>query len=141
MMCFYFFAIISTLRRVWTFNWKKKLKSSSPKDALCQVRLKLAQWFWRRFSKVFIKSTSPKDALCQVSGEVDFFLKVSLNRWKHRMKSQLSVDWMAGTFQWPFSQLIFWKIKLRQTRLEPGSTSQREVWRIFRNYDEYLVFV
>jgi hypothetical protein len=26
-----------------------KLESSSPKDDLCQVWLKLAQWFWRRF--------------------------------------------------------------------------------------------
>jgi hypothetical protein len=25
-----------------------KLESSSPKDDLCQVWLKLAQWFWRR---------------------------------------------------------------------------------------------
>ena len=25
-----------------------KLESPSPKDALCQVCLKLAQWFWRR---------------------------------------------------------------------------------------------
>ena len=25
-----------------------KLESPSPKDALCQVWLKLAQWFWRR---------------------------------------------------------------------------------------------
>ena len=25
-----------------------KIKSSPPKDALCQVWLKLAQWFWRR---------------------------------------------------------------------------------------------
>ena len=25
-----------------------KLESSSPNDALCQVWLKLAQWFWRR---------------------------------------------------------------------------------------------
>ena len=26
--------------------------------------------------------------------------------------SHHSVDWMAGRFQWPFSQLYFWKIKL-----------------------------
>ena len=26
----------------------KKLESPSPKDALCQVWLKLVQWFWRR---------------------------------------------------------------------------------------------
>ena len=65
-----------------------KLKSPSPKSALCQVRLKLAQWFCRRFLKfvnIFslfryylsiekvvalhlnkLESPSPKDALCQV---------------------------------------------------------------------------
>ena len=26
-----------------------KLESPSPKDVLCQIWLKLAQWFWRRF--------------------------------------------------------------------------------------------
>ena len=87
-MCFYYFAIISTLRRARPFIWKK-LKSSSPKDALCHVWLKMAQWFWRRrFFKVFnvfllfpnylpfekgvalhlnkLESPSPKNALCQV---------------------------------------------------------------------------
>ena len=66
-----------------------KLKSPLPKDALSQVWLKLAQWFWRRiflnFLNVFslfrnylpleegralhlnkLESPSPKDALCQV---------------------------------------------------------------------------
>ena len=32
-----------------------KLESPSPKDALCQVWLKLAQWFWRRRFFNFIK--------------------------------------------------------------------------------------
>ena len=64
-----------------------KLESPSPKDALCQVWLKLAQWFWRRrflnFVNVFtlflnylplekggvlqlnkLESPSPDDALC-----------------------------------------------------------------------------
>ena len=67
----------------------EKLDSPSSKDALCQVLLKLAQWFWRRrffsFVKIFslfrnylplekggalhlnkLESPSPKDALCQV---------------------------------------------------------------------------
>ena len=67
----------------------KKLESPSPNDALCQVRLKLAQWFWRRrffnFVNVFslfrnylplekggalylnkLESSPPKNALCQV---------------------------------------------------------------------------
>ena len=66
-----------------------KTQSPSPKNALCQVWLKLAQWFWRRrffnFVNVFplfrnylpfeegrafhsnnLESPSPKDALCQV---------------------------------------------------------------------------
>ena len=67
-----------------------KFESASSKDALCQLWLKLAQWFWRRkfflFKKnVFslfhnylplekdgslhlnkLESSSPKDALCQI---------------------------------------------------------------------------
>ena len=66
-----------------------KLEFPSHKDALCQVWLKLAQWFWRRrffnFVNVFslfsnylpleqvialhlnkLESPLPKDALCQV---------------------------------------------------------------------------
>ena len=66
-----------------------KLESPSPKNVLCQVWLKLAQWFWRRkffnFVNVFflfgnyltlekggvlhlnkLVSPSPKNALCQL---------------------------------------------------------------------------
>ena len=36
-----------------------KLESPSPKDALCQVWLKLTQWFWRQiFFKDFVKVIS-----------------------------------------------------------------------------------
>ena len=81
------------------------LESPLPKDALCQVWLKLAQWFWRRrffnFVNVFLQFRnylhlekgkalllikleylSPKDFLCQVwlklasgSGEEDINVK------------------------------------------------------------------
>ena len=80
-----------------------KLKPPSPKDALCQVWLKLAQWFWRRgflnFVNVFslfrnylpmekggalhlnkLESPSPKDALCQV------WLKLAQWFWRGRWK-------------------------------------------------------
>ena len=66
-----------------------KLESPSPKDALCQVWLKMAQWFWRRrffnFINVFslfhyylplekggalhlnkLESPSSRDTLCQI---------------------------------------------------------------------------
>ena len=77
----------------------KKLESPSPKEALCQVQLKLAQWFWRRrffnFLNVFslfhnylplekggalhlnkFESPSHKDALCH------FGLKLSQCFWR-----------------------------------------------------------
>ena len=81
--------------------------SGSPKDALCQVWLKLAQWFWRGFLNFFtvfglfhnylplekgralqlnkLESPLPKDDLCQVklklpsgSGQEDFVLESPL---------------------------------------------------------------
>ena len=79
----------------------KKLESPSPKDALCQDCLKLAQLFWRRrflnFVNVFLlfhnylplekggalhlnklESPSPKDTLCQV------WLKLAQWFWRRR---------------------------------------------------------
>ena len=79
----------------------KKLEPPSPKDALCQDWLKLAQWFWRReffnFVNVFllfrnnlpfeksgalhlnkVESPSPKDALWQV------WLKLVLWFWRRK---------------------------------------------------------
>ena len=46
-MYFCNFVIISQCKKVWPFHLNK-LKSSLPRDAFCQVWLKLAQWFWRR---------------------------------------------------------------------------------------------
>ena len=82
-----------------------KVESPSPKDALCQVWLKLAQWFWRRrflnLLNVFLlfrnylplkkggalhlnklESPSPKDALCQV------WLKLAVWFWRRRWKCE-----------------------------------------------------
>ena len=83
-----------------------KFESPSSKDALCQVWLKLAQWFWRRrflnFINVFslfrnyltleksgalhlnkLESPLPKDALCQVwlklTLVLEWFLRSFLN--------------------------------------------------------------
>ena len=46
-MYFHYFAIISLLGKGMAL-YLYKLESPSPKDALCQVQLILAQWFWRR---------------------------------------------------------------------------------------------
>ena len=83
----------------------KKHESPSPKDALCQVWLKLAQWFWRRgllnVVNVFslfryylplekgkalylnkLESRLPKDALCKV------WLKLAQWFWRRRWKCE-----------------------------------------------------
>ena len=84
-----------------------KLESPSTKDALCQVMLKLAHWFGRRFLNfvnvfsVFrnylpldkggalhlnkLESISPKDALCQV------WLKLALWFWRRRFLNLVDV--------------------------------------------------
>ena len=93
-----------------------KRESPSPKDALSQVWLKLAQWFWRRrflnFVNVFslfpnylpfekggalhlnkLESPLPKDALCQV------WLKLAQWFWRKRWKCEKFTDgqrWMTG---------------------------------------------
>ena len=85
---------------VFLFN-----KHESPKDALCTVWLKLAEWFWRRrflnFISVFLlshyylplekggplrlkklESSSPKYALCEV------LLKLAQWLWRRRQKCE-----------------------------------------------------
>ena len=82
-----------------------KVESPSPKDALSQVWLKLAQWFWRRRSLNYVnvfslfrnyllletgralhlnklESPLPKDALCQV------WLKLAQWFWRRRWKCE-----------------------------------------------------
>ena len=82
-----------------------KFESPLTKDTLCQVLLKLAQWFWRRrffkninvFSQIRnylplekgmalylnkLESLSPKDALCQV------LLKLTQGFWRRRRKCE-----------------------------------------------------
>ena len=104
----------------------KKLKSPSPKDALCQYCLKFAQWFWRRrflnFVNVFslfhnylplekggpfiwtkFNPLSHKDALCQI------WLKLARWFWRRRFLNFVNVfslfpnnpPWKrAGPFIW-----------------------------------------
>ena len=85
-----------------------KLESPSPKDALCKVLLKLAQWFWRRRFLNFVnvislfcnyllfeksgalhlnklESPTPKDALWQV------WLKLAHRFWRRRFFNFINV--------------------------------------------------
>ena len=84
------------------------IESPSPKDALCQVQLKLAQWFWKwrlfNFINVFLlfrnylplekggalhlnklESPSPKNAMCQV------WLKLAQWFWRRRFFNFVNV--------------------------------------------------
>ena len=98
------------LLSLWEFNGSSlnKIESHSTKDALCQVWLKLAHWFWRRrffnFVNVFslflnylplekggtlhlnkTESPSPKDTLCQV------WLKLTQWFWRRRFWNFVNV--------------------------------------------------
>ena len=42
----------------WNGSSLNKIESPSPKDALCQVWLKLVQWFWRRIFFYFVNVCS-----------------------------------------------------------------------------------
>ena len=48
---YHYFIIISLWKRTESFSYR--LESPSRKGALCHVKLKLAQWFWRRFFKFY----------------------------------------------------------------------------------------
>ena len=48
-MYFCYFVLIPPWKGVWPFICTNLNESPSPKNAMCQVWLKLAQWFWRRF--------------------------------------------------------------------------------------------
>ena len=89
-----------------------KVESLSPKDVLCQFRLKLVQWYWRRkfkfrqcifTSSLFpflspdgkgldrsfeqIRIPSPKDVFCQV------WLKLTLWFWRRRNFLNFVIYW------------------------------------------------
>ena len=81
-MYFHFFVFISHWNKAGPLHLNK-LESPSPKDALCQVWLKLAQWFWRRTWKCEKLTDRQRDEGRQVtsSGELkthfnDFFLLI-----------------------------------------------------------------
>ena len=105
---FCYFVIISPWKKAGALLWTK-LESPSPKDALCQVWLKLDQWFLRRrffnFVNVFLlfhnylhlekgealnlnklEFPSPKDTLCQV------WLKLAQWFWRRRWKCEKFTD-------------------------------------------------
>ena len=50
---FCYFVTISPGKKVWPLIWINLSRSLSPQGALCQVWLKLAQWFWRNHINVF----------------------------------------------------------------------------------------
>ena len=118
----------------------------SPKDALCQVWLKLAQWFWRRtsrflkFTNVFSQfrnyfplekdgtlnlnkheSPSSKDALCQV------WLKLAHWFWRRRWKFEKFTT-MTTTRQqqwWRQTTDKFWSEKLTWAFCSGEQVSQK----------------
>ena len=72
-MYFRYFVIISPGKKVGALHLNK-LESSSPKDTLCQVWLKLAQWFWRRRFFNFVNVFSLFRNYLPLGKDLDFHL-------------------------------------------------------------------
>ena len=113
---FRYFVIISPWKRTRPLSFfRTNLKTPSHKDALCQVWLKLAQWFWRRrflnFVNVFslfhyylpleksgalhlnkLESPSHRDTLCQV------WLILAQWFWRRRWKCEKFTDRQTDTW-------------------------------------------
>ena len=83
-MYVFYFAIISNLRRAWPFNCRK-CESSSPKDALCQVWLKLDQLFWRRRWKSEKLVTDRQSKICRLSYEMDRIGLFRIILWRNKI--------------------------------------------------------
>ena len=107
-MYFRYFVIISHWKKSRALQLNKR-ESPSPNEALWQVRLKLAQKFWRwrflKFVNVFslfrnylplkkgvalhlnkLESPSPRDTLCHV------WLKLAQWFWRKRWKCEMFID-------------------------------------------------
>ena len=121
-----------------------KLKSPSPKDALCQDWLKLVQWFWRRRFLIVVKlffiifhylpfgkdlalhlkkleSPSPMDTLCQV------WLKLSQWFWRRRFLKFLNFFLLFLNYL-PFGRIValHWK---NLNSLHPGIFCSKFSWK------------
>ena len=84
-----------------------KLESPSPKDALCQVWLKLAQWFWRR----------------------RFFLLSSMYSRHFAFGSDELIKLQQGVMQWPIQYAhIIPHIYAKIIHTKTGTTDKRLIW-------------
>ena len=125
----------------------KKLESPSPKDALWQVWLKMAKWFWRRrFLKVVnlfllipdylpfgkgvalhlnkLESPSPKDTLCHV------WLKLAQWFWRRRWKCEKFTDRQTDrqTDRWTDRWTDGWTDRRRTTGDQKSSLELKINW-------------
>ena len=82
-MYFHYFLIISPWKCVApSFN---RSESPLPKDALCQVWLKLSHWFWRRRRNVYDDNDNRKIAIKKLtiafcSGELKMITETSISK-------------------------------------------------------------
>ena len=89
-VCRYIFTVISPWKRAWPFVWTNII--SHPKYALCQVWLKLALWYLRRFLKlVNVFSLFPYYLPLEMGG----VLHLNLNPHNPRML------WAKFGWNWP----------------------------------------
>ena len=84
-------SLLSPFRKGWGLHLNK-LEFLSPKDALCQVWLKLVQWFWRRRWKCekFTTTTTTTTTRTTENGQI-VIRKAHFSFWLRWVKNCLTV--------------------------------------------------
>ena len=88
---------LSPLWKGWALHLNK-LESSSSKDDLCQVWLKLAQWFWRRR---FLKLSMYFRSFVTISPwkRASPFILTNLNSLHSRLCAKFGWNWPSGSWE------------------------------------------
>ena len=109
-----------------------KLESPSPKDALCQVKLKLAQWFWRRrfFNLRFEKKMKMwkvyRRTNRQTDGQTD--RQTTDDRWSEKLTWAFSSGELKTIGLMEILKILkFWKLK-------PIHTQNNSKWYFYPSF-------
>ena len=104
--CIFTMSLLSPLEKGVALHLNK-LESPTPKDALCQVWLKLAQWFWRRRWRC--EKFTDRQTDRQMDGRTDG--QMLDDRWSEKLTWAFS----SGELKMIYRNIFRWPLMLQMT--------------------------